>query len=103
MGTFPDAVVRTPHGARYLPPPEDYPDDVVAAIDQWFARFDRPSRRRRVRYCGADSDECGRHSGIPACCRAWFRTAWRPNAFMFGRPAWWLDDWGYIACPGCRQ
>jgi hypothetical protein len=92
-------VVCTPHGARYAAPDADLSDEVIAAMPR------AGSRRRR---CAEDSERCGRHSGIPTCCRAWWHRVWAPwvRSGVCGalpRPAWWYDGWGYIACPGCRQ
>jgi hypothetical protein len=102
MDEWPSAVVHTPHGVSYLPPVEDYPDAVVAAQDRWFRRVGAAGGA----YCREDTEGCGRHSGIPACCRAWWHQVWSPRGGWdprFPRPSWWLDEWGYIACPGCRQ
>lgn len=65
--------------------------------------------------------ECGRHSGIPACCVAWYLTGWRAlNAIddVFGESEDFGDGivmrtrgltvsyigrrpWGYVPCPVC--
>lgn len=54
--------------------------------------------------------ECGRHSGIPACCRVWWLTVWQVlHPFMRwwqnGDPEHfyhrWSEGWGYVPCPGC--
>lgn len=50
---------------------------------------------------------CGKHSGIPACCRVWFIAAW-----TFALPYSWKraydrliarrsGAWEYVPCPVC--
>ena len=75
---YPAATVRTPHGAWYVPPDEDIPGDIVEAIERAAAvQQQRPRRRGR---CAEDPETCGRHSGIPPCCRAWWHRVWRVHA-----------------------
>jgi hypothetical protein len=46
---------------------------------------------------------CGRHSGIPACCRVWFIAAdlapRRLRRVYWKLPA--TEAWDYIPCPRC--
>lgn len=74
--------------------------------------------------CNLGPEECGKHSGIPPCCREFFTKVWSP--FMMGpsRPPFvvfpfpnkrenaihWrtasafieIRSFGYILCPGSR-
>jgi hypothetical protein len=114
---YPSVVVRTPQGACYVPSHEDIPDEIVDAIERWSDAIKQ--RPRRPGRCAEDPETCGKHSGIPPCCRAWWHHVWRVHCYTFLRhhvwsirshaflrprlPTWWHDEWGYIACPGCRQ
>jgi hypothetical protein len=57
--------------------------------------------------CDKDDEECGRHSGIPPCCRAWFINVWRKIMFddieyeLEPEENFWIID--YVRCPGCRS
>lgn len=69
--------------------------------------------------CDASDEVCGRHSGIPACCRAWYQQVHVPLclAAMYGADAaalqWLLRHRErvsvdtrfihYVRCPSCRQ
>ena len=73
--------------------------------------------------CGLDDEGCGKHSGIPPCCREWFIRVWAPytSAAMKDEKLWWdrMSEWKnkhlfpylhedeklvqYIRCPGCKH
>jgi hypothetical protein len=69
-------------------------------------------------YCEASHEECGRHSGIPPCCREWYQRVWLRvfsefmDIYESGRPGVeftyelegddTFDFIEYIRCPGCR-
>lgn len=75
--------------------------------------------------CALGDEVCGRHSGIPPCCVAWYIRVWNP-LFVWSGPGFapiytWLNSRGlwstastrhvisdvsyiqHIRCPGCRQ
>lgn len=74
--------------------------------------------------CGLDDEACGKHSGIPPCCRRWFIEVWIPTREKAAKdPELWIAlgtaYWNrskrpdfrnnffrgphYILCPGCKH
>lgn len=58
-------------------------------------------------HCDLSDEECGKHSGIPQCCRDWFVNVWRHilyKPFYFElEDDFTIEFVHYIRCPGCRQ
>jgi len=55
--------------------------------------------------CSLSSEECGKHSGIPPCCRQFFEKVWAERVYdtTSFNSALEMPDWvNYIPCPGCR-
>lgn len=64
--------------------------------------------------CPASAEDCGKHSGIPPCCRDFFSRVWmpgnlawfrglRPQSFPSVRVRDPLPFVHYVRCPGCIQ
>lgn len=64
--------------------------------------------------CQTDDETCGKHSGIPPCCRRFFINVYRPLTeqlseelgyvvgLMIEEDELLLDYIQYVRCPGCR-
>lgn len=73
---------------------------------------DARTLRRAIRQPGLRYDlRCGRHSGIPLCCIAWYVTVWRllgPGGVLPYTSPHWYSEWravsgaGYVRCPICK-